>query len=72
MNYYKNLKEVNKDLQVQKLKVDIAEEKINLEINKLKDSLKPQAIGKSLFTEIIKFISIKKLFDRIRGKKRKR
>lgn len=65
MRRYRNLNEIDNDLELVKLKMRLEKEKINLDIAQLKRQTQPQALAKGLISEGVKHISIWRLVKRL-------
>jgi len=50
MNYYRNLKDVERDIEISKLKADIEEEKLKLRVAKVKQAFSGRSLVRNAFT----------------------
>lgn len=70
--YYKNLLEVEKDIQILQLKNEIQEEKIKLRLGQMKQDLSPQNLFQDVFANAAKGITVFKilrnLFKKIKSR----
>lgn len=71
-DYYKNLLEVEKDIQILQLKNEIQEEKIKLKLGQMKQDLSPQNLFQDVFANaskgIMAFKILRNLFKKFRSR----
>lgn len=72
MNYYKNLKELEKDLRVHQLETEIAEEKIKLHLKIIKKELVPRALFSIALGRLSNQVSLRSILRRFSGEKQKK
>lgn len=68
--YYNNIEEIERDIEILKLKTEIQEEKIKLRIQHLKADLAPKTLFQDLLLETTKGISALGIIRRLIRKRR--
>ncbi len=72
MKYYKSIRELDRDLDILKLKTEIEQEKVKLHFGELKQSLSPKTMLSGIVPQVAKGFVLKKVFDKFRRKKKRK
>ncbi len=70
MGFYKSIEEIEKDIEILKLKSDIQEEKLKLRMYHAKEDLAPQNLFRELLAQTSIGISVIKLIGRFLRRKK--
>lgn len=72
MKYYRNLGEVERDIEISKLRADIEQEKLKLRANAVKRSFSRQSLLQNLFMETGKRISFAAVINALRPRRERK
>lgn len=72
MSYYKNIEQIDRDIEILKLKNQIEEEKIKLRFHQVKEDLNPKTIVSDLISNATKSFSILKILTSFIGGRRRK
>lgn len=65
MSYYKNVEEIERDIEILKLKSQIQEEKLKIQFYQMKEDLTPSNLFRNIFADASRGIAIIKIVHSI-------